>query len=136
MSRAAEARVKLDKAGTEAICDRICSGESLTHIANEYGVALSSLLAWIDAESDRSVRVREARTAMGKVWDERAEDAIKQAGDEFELKKARELAQHYRWRATKTAKREYGDQIEHTGTLTLEQLVSASVKPAGESDAP
>lgn len=135
MSRAAESRAKLDKLGVDDLCEALCSGSSLTGYANEVGVSLSSLLSWIDAESDRSARVREARVSMGKVWDEKAEDVIKSATDEFQLKKARELAQHYRWRSTKTAVRDYGDNVNVTAQVTLEQLVSSSMASKPESPA-
>ena len=74
--------------------------------------------------------MRDAREQLAKLWDEKAEDVLQQAGDEFTLKKARELASHYRWRASKTAPREYGDRVEVKGTMTLEQLVAASAPEA------
>ena len=46
------------------------------------------------------------------MWDERAGDVIQQAADPFELAKAKELAHHYRWRASKIAPRDYGDRIQ------------------------
>jgi transposase len=130
--RRAKAREKLDRAGIDEILDMLSSeGMSLTGIAQEVGVSVGSLLTWIDAEPERSARVREARAAMAKVWDERAEDCILRADDEFTLRRARELAQHYRWRATKIAPREYGDKVDVTASVTLESLVSASMgKPA------
>lgn len=132
MSRAGEAKVKLDKIGVETLCEDLCSGYSLTAAANEYGVSLSALLNWIEAESERSARVREARHSMAKIWDEKAEDEIRQAVDEFQLKKARELAQHYRWRASKIGIREYGDKVEVKGTMTLEQLITGAGQEAAE----
>lgn len=124
MSSPGTAREKLNKVGVDAICENLCAGSSLTGIANEYGVSLGSLLAWIQADTERSARVRETRGAMAKVWDEKAEDEIRQADDEFKLKKARELAHHYRWRAAKVAPGEYGEKVEVKGTMTLEQLVA------------
>ncbi|MGC7464249.1 hypothetical protein QT654_20685 [Xanthomonas citri pv. citri] len=131
MSRAAEARTKLDKAGIGQVCDDLCAGASLTGIANEVGVSLASLLAWVAADPDRSARVRETRAAMAKVWDERAEDEIRQADDEFKLKKAKELAHHYRWRAAKVAPGEYGEKVEVRAQVTLEQLVAESMGGTG-----
>lgn len=127
MSRAAEARARLDKVGIDEIVEMIAvEGASLRGIANEVGVSAGSLLTWIEADPERSARVRDAREQLAKLWDEKAEDVLQQAGDEFTLKKARELASHYRWRASKTAPREYGDRVEVKGTMTLEQLVAAS----------
>lgn len=127
MSRAAEARARLDKVGIDEIVEMIAvEGASLRGIANEVGVSAGSLLTWIEADPERSARVRDARAQLAKLWDEKAEDVLQQADDEFKLKKARELASHYRWRASKTAPREYGDRVEVKGTMTLEQLVAAS----------
>lgn len=98
----------------------------MTQIAADACVSVGSLLAWIAADSDRSARVREVRTAMALTWDEKAEAAISYARDEFELRKAKELGHHYRWRASKIAPRDYGDRIahEHSGKVGLEQLVA------------
>jgi hypothetical protein len=61
--------------------------------------------------------MREARAKSAKVWDEKAEQVVRDAPDKFELEKARELAHHYRWRAKAIAPRDYGDKVtqEHTG---------------------
>ena len=131
MSRAAEARARLDKVGIDEIVEMIAvEGASLRGIANEVGVSAGSLLTWIEADPERSARVRDAREQLAKLWDEKAEDVLQQAFDEFTLKKTRELASHYRWRASKTAPREYGDRVEVKGTMTLEQLVAASAPEA------
>lgn len=133
MSRAGEAREKLDRAGIDRIVEMIAEeGASLRGIANAMGVSMAAFLAWIEADSDRSARVREVRALMARVWDEKAEDLLSQAGDEFQLKRAKELAHHYRWRASKTAPREYGDKVEVKAAVTLEQLVVAA---AGTSSA-
>ena len=135
MSRAAESRTKLDKLGVDEIIEMITEdGSSLRGIANEVGVSIAALLNWIAAEPDRSARVREARAGMAKLWDEKAEDMLRQAEDEFGLKKAKELAHHYRWRASKTAPKEYGDQVEVKGSFTLEQLVAGSMARPEQSD--
>lgn len=129
MSRAAEARARLDKVGIDEIVEMIAvEGASLRGIANEVGVSAGSLLTWIEADPERSARVRDAREQLAKLWDEKAEDVLQQARDEFTLKKARELASHYRWRASKTAPREYGDRVEVKATMSLESLVTGSYK--------
>lgn len=115
MSRAAEAITKLDAYGVEAVCADIGDGLSLTAIARTQGVSIGSLLTWCEADPERSARVREARTLMARYWDERAEAVIAEAADDFELKKAKELAHHYRWRGSKIAPKEYGDKMTLAG---------------------
>ena len=62
-------------------------------------------------------RAREARIHAARIWDEKALSVVEQALDLFELQRAKELAHHYRWRASKTAPKDYGDKVtqEHTG---------------------
>lgn len=136
MSRAAEARTKLDAFGIDEVCDSIGEGKSLTFIAHVAEVSIGSLLTWIEADPERSARVKECRSAMARYWDEKSEQCIEDAADEFELKRAKELSHHYRWRASKIAPREYGDKVtqEHTGAggsqlmPTIIQLVAPSPK--------
>lgn len=113
------AKDALNALGIDKVCESVCDRKSLTKIAEEAGVSIGSLLTWIGEDPERSARVREARVAMAKVWDEKAESEIAGAKDAFELSKAKELAQHYRWRASKIGHREYGDklELEHSGTI-------------------
>lgn len=117
---------KLDAYGIEAVCEDIALGRSMTHVAFTVGVSIGSMLAWIAADPERSARVREVRVSMALHWDERAEAAISAASDEFELRKAKEISHHYRWRASKIAPKDYGDkqQVEHSGKVGLEHLVA------------
>lgn len=115
MNGKGEARAKLDAYGVDSLCDDIGQRKSLTAIAKEQGVSIGSLLTWIEANPERSARVREARQAMARVWDEEAEEEIRSAADEFGLRKAKELAHHLRWRASKIGVREYGDRMQLAG---------------------
>lgn len=107
----------MDAYGIDKVCEDIAEGRSLRAIAEKAKSSLTRLLAWIEADPDRSARVRDARSSMARVWDDKAESEIREAKDEFELRKAKELAHHYRWRASKVAPKEYGDRItqEHVG---------------------
>ena len=116
-TRPPTSRAKCDAFGLDRICEMIIAGESMTAIAAQVGVHISTLIEWSEEDPQRSARMRESRRHSGRVWDERAESVIIQAGDKFELDKAKELAHHYRWRAKAIAPREYGDKVtqEHTG---------------------
>lgn len=111
------ARDKCDAFGLDKVCELITAGDSMTAIAAQIGVHISTLIEWSEQDAQRSARMREARQRSARVWDERAEYVITTAGDPFELNKAKELAHHYRWRAKAIAPREYGDKVtqEHTG---------------------
>lgn len=140
MARPARAVATLDAYGLDKVCEQIISCGTLTFVAADAGVSLPSLLAWIEAVPERSARVREAREATGRLWDERAETEIREAADEFGLKKAKELAHHYRWRASKVACKEYGDKVQHAdadgkklapATILIAPVAASGVRTEG-----
>lgn len=98
--------------GMDEVARLIADGVPLTEIAKRAGVTDGGLLTWIEADAERSARARAVRQSTARMWDERAADVIGQAADPFELSKAKELAHHYRWRASKIAPRDYGDRIQ------------------------
>lgn len=109
---------KLNAKGVEQICLDIASGISFNQMSKQLDISMGSLLAWVEADPDRSARIRAARAQSAKFWDEKAEEEIRAAKDPLEMVKARELAHHFRWRAKVVAPREYGDKVtqEHTGS--------------------
>lgn len=110
MAPPAIAMSKIDAEGIDAICEAIGDRESMTAIAERLGVSIGSFLNWIEADPERSARVRATRMSMARYWDERCERVIDDATDEFTLKKAKEMSHHYRWRASKIAPKEYGER--------------------------
>lgn len=117
----------IDALGVDALCDRLCAGESQTSIAESLGVGIATLSRWIAADPERSARVREARIAAARTFDEMAEAELRRAADPFGLAKARELASHYRWKASKSNPREYGDKIEIDQKTTLTDLTEEQI---------
>lgn len=116
------AQDKLNSFGIDKLCDRLASGESQRVICQELDVGVARLSAWIAADPDRSARVREARIAAARSFDEMAEAELRAAADPFGLAKARELASHYRWKASKSNPREYGDKLEIDQRTTITDL--------------
>lgn len=114
----------LDYFGVDWVCDRITDGRTLTAIAEEATVNVSVLVRWIAADEQRSARVNTARKQAGATWDAMAEDAISKATTPHQLAVARELAHHWRWRASKIDPN-YKDKVtqEHTGDLQVTQIV-------------
>ncbi len=110
MSALPVAREALDSYGVDAICADVADGRSLTAISKTCGVSVGSLLTWLAADAERSARVNEARRVTAWYWDERAEGVLAAAPREVvEISRAREIASHYRWRASKIDIR-YGDK--------------------------
>lgn len=112
MTKNSPARDAIDEFGIDQICEALASCRTMTSIAEHIGVSKGSLIAWIAEDADRSARTKDSRNLAAIFWEEQAEAVVKYAADEFELKKARELAQHYRWRASKIAPKDYGDKLE------------------------
>lgn len=100
MPTPATARAALDAAGIEAICDLTLEGLSQRQIAERIGITDGSLRSWLTDDPTRSARVQKIRAETAQHWEEEAQRAITDArSDPVELTRARELAQHYRWRA-------------------------------------
>lgn len=98
----------------EAI-DLIREGYSYRKMCDHFGVSMGALTDFF-ARAEHSARVREALIASADTYAEKAETVLLEAtwkdkGQDFDLKKARELAQHYRWMA---AKRNPGKYSERT----------------------
>jgi hypothetical protein len=63
--------------------------------------------------------------AAAAAYDEQAEQGLLAATNLFELAKARELAQHLRWRASKINPKAYGDRLEVEPAEKPETLAQA-----------
>src|ERR1700722_17134470 len=129
MSTPPVAQDKINAYGLDAVCDDILNGKSLREIARNLGVDIAQICRW-KAQPQHSARVSDAMAATAEYWDQVAVDGIAQARDAFELAKARELALHYRWRASKIAPKLYGDRQQIEGKLTVDwaQVCQESVE--------
>jgi hypothetical protein len=110
----------------ELICNSLLDGKTITAISHDLKITRSALERHISTNEGDSARVRDARCQAASFWDEAAEKLLSDAKDPFELSRARELAQHYRWRASKIAPREYGNikDSESDGNLTIRVINS------------
>lgn len=108
----------------DIICEMIVEGKSITEIAKRLNVNRMTIIE-VSAKPDYSARVREARINAADKFAEMAEEVLsklKPKSTMIEMQKARELASHYRWKASKLAPKRYGDKIEQeiTGSLKLD----------------
>lgn len=121
---------KLDKIGVEQVCEMIRNGQPYREIAETAAVSVGALIAWLNADRERSARVREARSLTAAWWDQQAEYEIRTAPETPEgIAKARELAQHFRWRSKMVDPANYGDKVDlhHRGIVGV---VHAPYNPA------
>lgn len=116
----------------DELCDAIVNGQSMTAFAEGVGASKSMLSRWIAADEERSACVREARIKSAATFDELALQRIDEAGDPFELSKAKEAAHHLRWRASKISPA-YGDKVDlkHSGGIKFERIEAVIVDTAG-----
>ena len=113
----------------EDICRKISDGLSLTSIARQEGISVGNLSEWIEATTERSARARDARILAARTWDDLASMVIEDADTPFELAKAKELAHHYRWRASKIAPRDYGEKVSVGGNPDAPPVAVAQITP-------
>lgn len=110
-----EARALLEVRGIDWYCEQIIAGQSMTATAKRAGVSMSVLWDWLRADPVRLERSREARELSAQAHLDRAVEAIISARTPLALSKARELAQHHRWAASKISPRDWGDKLEVSG---------------------
>lgn len=132
----------LDQLGVEWLCDRLVDGDTQTQICRKLKIGIASLGRWVVADADRSARVREARIAAARAYDDKAETVLRGARNVFGLAKAKELAHHYRWKASKADPKSYGEKIEIDQRTTLTDLTDeqldarmAAIEAAKSADA-
>lgn len=99
----------------------IIDGYTHREMARHFGVHLYDLSQFL-ADERHSARARAAHIASADMYAEKAEQVLieatwKKQGQDFDLKKARELAQHYRWMAAKRNPRKYSEKIEQSSQL-------------------
>ena len=121
---AGTSKQKLDSIGAENVADMIATGVTYRQICKELGVSLGALCAWIESEPERLRVCARAREVSAQAFEERAQEEIQGARDQFELSKAKELAVHWRWRAKAVNPRRYGDKVAVGGADDLPPIKS------------
>jgi len=98
----------------DLICEDIMSGLSYRAIADKYNTNYTAIHNFLSKEN-HSVRANEARRISADTFADKAEKVLIEAeGTIPEISRARELASHYRWAASKKNPREYGDKVDIT----------------------
>ena len=104
-------KIELD---LDNIVEMILQGDSYKTMAQKLNIGLTKLHEFT-SNTNHSARVREALIISASTFDDKAEQVLLDAKrDMVEIQRARELAQHYRWKASKRAPRVYGDKLDLT----------------------
>jgi hypothetical protein len=98
----------------DKIIEMIIAGDSFRVMARKLKVPLSTLHDFT-RNDEHSARVRNALEISAQTYEEIAEETLLNAdASPYEMQRARELAQHYRWKASKRSPKKYGDKIDMT----------------------
>lgn len=98
----------------EEIISMLIDGKTYRKIADELNTPLSTLHDFT-SKPEHSARVRQALEYSASTYADQAEEVlIKAEGNLVEIQRARELAQHYRWKASKRSPKKYGDKLDVT----------------------
>ena len=98
----------------DEIIELLIEGKSYRQIAEILKVKLTTLHDYT-SKPEHSARAREALEYSATTFDDKAEEVLITAeSSPTEIQRARELAQHYRWRAAKRAPKKYGDKVDVT----------------------
>lgn len=96
--------------------ERIASGETVSRIAKSLGVTRHALHVWLTSDDDRKAAYKQAAQDGAAAMTEVAEAVL--LDPTIDVPRARELAQHYRWIASKISP-QHADKmaVEHSGSI-------------------
>jgi len=98
----------------DEVIEMIIAGKSFRQMADILQVPLSTLHDFT-SKSEHSARVREALDYSADSFSDKAEAVLIEAESlPTEIQRARELAQHYRWKASKRSPKRFGDKVDIT----------------------
>lgn len=116
----------------------IIDGKTFREIAVEFGFTVGALHKYLN-KSEHSARVAEALMISAASYADKAEEVLQDItkdSNTVEMARARELAQHYRWKASKRNPRSYGDKVDVTSNgETVNIPITAWVDTTTSKDA-
>ena len=106
------------------ILSRIRGGSAQAEIAEELGIAASTLNEWLHRDPERSARARDAMAISAETWLDRGMRVLRDAErDQVEVARARALEQHYARRAAIRDPHRYADRVnadhKHSGSMSV-----------------
>lgn len=112
------------------ICERMVEGEDLVQICGDADMpSRTTVYRWMDEFPDFGTRCARAREGLAEYAEHRAvKEALEASPENAAIARVRVSA--LQWRAAKLAPKKYGERImqEHSGALSLEQIVANSFK--------
>lgn len=118
----------------EEICLRIASGESMKQLCEAADMPdRRTVLRWLAANEEFATQCAHARTLQADYMDDLVLETANACTPESAASDRVRIAA-YQWRAAKLAPKRYGEKstVDVHATVTLESLVTASLKPPTE----
>ena len=103
---------KLDAVGIDEVCAFIACGHSVHDIARELGIAAATVYRWLHETDDKTDRWMHAMAISADALADKAEDLLLSAPNPFELARAKEVANHLRWKARIYNPRRFSDAMD------------------------
>ena len=109
----------------DLICGLLRDGENLTEVAKAFKRSRDSLRKWVIEDRARQTAVDEARHEGAHAYVEKAGAVLAEitpGATKATIARARELAHHYRWMASKMMPKTYGERVELDGHVSVDPL--------------
>ena len=111
----------------DELIDMIIEGKTFRDMAAHFGVNIATVHNFL-ALKENAERAGTALNLSADSYADKAEETLITApSDSVEITRARELAQHYRWKASKRSPRRYGDKLDLTSDGDKLQSVAPQV---------
>lgn len=111
----------LNSIGLDPILEHIYKGSNIVDVAKELNISITILLNWLENEGHMQ-RIEEATKFSAEGYISEAGNLLRTAQTDFQLKKAKEVANHGRFMASKLDKSKYGadnKQVGNTAGVTF-----------------
>lgn len=104
----------LESVGLTSVLEHIYRGNTIMDVADELSISITVLLRWIE-ENGHALKVETAEQISADFYVSEGTRLLRKATTDFELKKAKEVASHGRWLASKLDKSKFGGDTQQAG---------------------
>lgn len=108
------------------VVKRYLSGESLTSLAQELGIARRTIYNWLHREcgNDETYRELQRQVYVGRIAD--ADEMLESASDAVHIARAREIARYARWDAERRLPHLFGPKSEVKSDTSIKVIIERS----------
>ena len=107
----------LNAIGLDPLLEEIYKGTNIVDVAKKINIGIGVLLTWLENEGHMQ-KVEDATKFSAEGYLSEASSLLREAQTDFQLKKAKEIASHGRFMASKLDKSKYGGDTKQIGNAT------------------